>query len=200
MDIRDTTLPGLILFGSPLALGILRAIRGRDRTLPDYFWALGVLSFLPPLVAFAASHLLPFSIFGRRYLIICAVPYLLLVSSALYALPQTRLRAVVVFLIVLWGVSAGVYGLSQSNWGVKWGTMVRKILTSGMEHPDPKRLYTFEEYVTSPLRYYLRAWHLTEKVDQEGSTPQLICVVRSSGWHTELGTKIGDHNRLLSLR
>src|SRR6266567_3144847 len=83
--IRDTTSFGLGLFGFPLLLLAWHVWKGnwQSRVLPIYL--LAFFAFAPVIFALVVSCLLPW-IWNGRYLIVGAVPYLILVAVAIHQL------------------------------------------------------------------------------------------------------------------
>lgn len=71
-----------------------------------YFWPLVVFAVLPVALAFAASWMLPHSVWGARHLIVIAAPYALLVGVALARLRPAWLKATVLLVIGCWALIA----------------------------------------------------------------------------------------------
>lgn len=97
-DVRRTTALNLIIFGCPLLLWAWRALKVRSEEGEAHgttFRMLLLFSFLPVIIVFTASYILPQSVWGERYLIIAAVPYLILVAAAAHKLPYAWQRIIV---------------------------------------------------------------------------------------------------------
>src|SRR5205814_6292399 len=64
-------------------------------------------TILPVALAFAASRVLPFSVWGARHVIVSAAPYLMLAGVALARLRPFWLRAVALVLVCCWFFAVG---------------------------------------------------------------------------------------------
>jgi uncharacterized membrane protein len=153
-NLARTTLPGLIVFGSPLLWCAWRVLRGDEgigrRLLPG----LALFSFLPALVAFGASWLLPQSVWGERYLIIVAAPYFILLAVAVNRLRPTWARMLSLTLIIAWAVGAGFAGMRVEK-KLRWDVLTHAMSQIELAQDSKIKVYTFEEFVATPLRFSL---------------------------------------------
>jgi len=155
----------LLLFGFPVVLWIRRTLKGTNQGSRRLLCGLGLFSFLPASVAFIASHLFRFSVFGDRYLIICAAPYLILISVAVFDIPHRRLRPVCLSLILIWAVSSYVYQLAFIEQRIDFSAIVDTMLRSESAKSSRITLDMFEPYLASPIQYYLESSGLRERFE-----------------------------------
>lgn len=114
---RGGALLGLLIFGLPIAVLLVRALRGRRAAADDSGptsdgGALareeGVVAFLllftllPVALAFVASYALPQSVWGTRHLIVACAPYALLAGLALGRLRPLWWRGAALVLLCCW--------------------------------------------------------------------------------------------------
>jgi hypothetical protein len=145
-----------LLFGFPVLLWAWQALkqRGAGRTQTITFAWLALLSFLPALIAFAASHLMTQSVWGLRFLIIVAPAYLLLVSVAALRLRPNWVRAVVAGLMIGWAAACGLAQLNDRD-KVAWEPLVRRMIQSEAARPGVTKVYTEKGNVGATVQYYL---------------------------------------------
>src|SRR5205823_2538115 len=117
---------GLILFGLIIAWGIWDAHRAAraDASAPRsddaqgarlVFYFLLALATLPVACAFIAGRALPQSVWHTRYLIVAAVPYLLLVACALARLRLRVLRYALTLIIITWAALSGCHEMRRTD-------------------------------------------------------------------------------------
>lgn len=160
----------LALFGSPVLVWLIQTIiysvKGNesgtrnDRTV---FWWL-IISLLTPLIfIYEFSVYGPKSIWMERYLIILALPFMLLVGISLDRLRPAWLRAGMILLVVVWSTLGGIKYVNEPNdlERVPWESMVNEMIAS--ETPDASgiKIYVFESNVLRPLQFYLAEKHET---------------------------------------
>jgi uncharacterized membrane protein len=110
-DFARNVLLGLALFGAPVLLWFVAAVRGRSGEGPDrtaHLVALLLLAALPALVTFVASHVLSQSVWATRQLLYSVVPYLLLVAIAVARLRHPVARRGLALALCAWAAVAGV--------------------------------------------------------------------------------------------
>ncbi|MBV8857406.1 MAG: glycosyltransferase family 39 protein [Acidobacteria bacterium] len=108
--VRAGALLGLLLVGLPLVALLFGRLRRRDAGEDVEGEAVGFLltfSLLPVVLAFAASYVLPQSVWGTRHLIVAAGPYALLAGLALARLRPAWWRAAALVLLCCWLLLAG---------------------------------------------------------------------------------------------
>src|SRR5262249_10839914 len=137
-----------ILFAAPMAWWLWRSSTFRRRSAashqraselqlaesesrPPMNWNwpgwLVLLAFLPAVAAFAASYVLPQSIWGARFLIVVSAPYVLLVAVSIFRLRPEALRTTVVAGVVAWAVLSGSLQLTHRD-KVDWRGPIRQMI------------------------------------------------------------------------
>lgn len=142
LPLRHAVVPAIILFLVPVALALTRRGPGREQTV-----GLAIFAFLPTGVAFVASRVLSFSVFDDRYLIICAVPYLLLIVFSLFSTSSARARTAVAAAILAWSAYAGTVYVRSPDRKVAWDVLAHGIARNA-------RVYTNETHTELPLKFY----------------------------------------------
>lgn len=157
-QIQRTTTLSYILFGSPLLLWAWRNLRHKEqeRARSLILYELALFSFLPVTVAFIASFFLPQSVWGERYLIIAAVPYLLLVVLAVYKLNPLWVRAVFITLMISWAGLSSIYTKrDEERWN--WYTLGHTMMRAEPATAGKTKVYAYGEFVASPIRFSLES-------------------------------------------
>lgn len=155
---RSTSL-GLLLFGLPIVwwgVRILRERRQIEQSRIAVFAWFCLFAFLPVAIVFVASHLFAQSGWGSRYLVIAAVPYLLLVSVAASRLRPLPLRFATLALLVGWAGLSGFRGLVAEEGGVDWGPLVRRMEAAEASPERGIRIYTLGSFLVRPLQFHLQ--------------------------------------------
>lgn len=114
---------------------------------------LATIAFAPAIFVFLASFALPRSIWHQRYLIIVAVPYILLVAVGLDQLRPVFLRLCLIALALAWTAFAGFNEPSYSD-KFEWQTVAEK-LHAAETSPMQITVYVHGSMIALPLRYYL---------------------------------------------
>ena len=105
------------------------------------YW-LVFFSFLPSLFSYSASQTLSQSIWGTRFLIIVAIPYLMLVAVAVCRLHPSWLRQAGISLVVAWASMAGFQEVNRSNKNA-WEPVVRQMIGVEQSQANGIVVYTF---------------------------------------------------------
>lgn len=153
-NLARTTLLGLIVFGVPLLWCAFSVFRGDEEVSRRLLLGLALFSFLPVLIAFGASWLLPQSVWGERYLIIVAAPYFILLAVAVNHLRPAWRRILSLTLIIAWAVGAGFAGMRVEK-KIRWDVLARAMSQTEPAQDGKVKVYTFDEFVTTPLRFSL---------------------------------------------
>jgi mannosyltransferase len=157
---RTKTAVGLVLVGLPVALAALqvflawRARRKPSESAGALVWLL-YFSLGPIALLFALSLALPVSIFGPRYLIYTALPYLILCALSLWRLSPVWLRGAGVAAALLWA-AAGLAQEVRFEDHVDWARLVGEMRSADAEESRPAGQVTL--YVlgnAQPIRYAL---------------------------------------------
>ncbi|HWS55850.1 MAG TPA: glycosyltransferase family 39 protein [Pyrinomonadaceae bacterium] len=124
--------------------------------------AVGFLLFftLAPLVlAFAASRVLPFSVWGTRHLIVVAGPYLLLAGLALARLRPAWMKAAALVALACWLALAGAATALRREGVYVWcaweGLAASLAREEGATATAPVNVYAFEDLVAYHLWFAL---------------------------------------------
>lgn len=142
----------LLVFALPALLLIWRDIKRREaQTSPTIL--LATIAFAPALFVFFASLALPRSIWHQRYLIIVAVPFILLAAVGLDRLRPVSLRALLITLALAWTAFAGFNEPVYSD-RFAWQDVAVK-LHAAETSPNQIVVYAHGGMILLPLRYYL---------------------------------------------
>jgi hypothetical protein len=129
----------------------------------DVVW--GATAFLlfftlvPVVLAFAASHALPQSVWGTRHLIVAAGPYALLAGLALERLRPFWWRAGALMLLCCWMAAAGALGLVRREVAHVWCAWEGLASSAARDEAGAGEVYAFEDLV---------AYHLWFALEREG--------------------------------
>ena len=169
---RSTTL-GLILFGLIIAWGIWDVHRAahtdadapRDdeaRSARRVFYFLLALAILPVACAFIASRVLPQSVWHTRYMIVAAVPYLLLVACALARLRPRALKYALTLLIITWAALSGCNEMRRTDTRIAWDVLARELSAAETAQApsssaQPVKVYMLDDFPRYPMSFFLHA-------------------------------------------
>jgi uncharacterized membrane protein len=148
-------LASLIIFGPPVAALCWRLIRKKkgEHTLTAAKYLI-LFCTAPLALALIASWLLPHSIWGSRHLIIVAVPYLLLVSIALYRWKSRWYGTTLLLLLGCWLFIAGAGQLIRRGetyvW-CAWEQLSEQIVQRQQSPGNAIKVYAFEELIAYHL-------------------------------------------------
>jgi hypothetical protein len=182
---RGGALFGLLLLGVPVLLLLVNGWRRRrahvsheERARADdardenaiaegLSGRVGPLSFLsfftlaPVALAFAASRVLPYSVWGTRHLIVVAVPYALLCGAALARTRPAWLKSSALLLLSCWLLLVGALTLVRDEgpyvwcaWGDLASTAARDEETNNSD-TRAVNVYAFEDLVAYHLWFAL---------------------------------------------
>jgi len=151
-----------ILFLTPIIMKAVSALRNRQRIDESRrIWFLMVFAFGPVLIAFAASHWLPQSVWAFRYLIIAAPAYFLVVAVAAVDLKHTRHGVIVMLLIAGWAALSGFTEMFNRNL-VSWEPLVLKMIQAEHDQTDqteiglqPVDICVADPNVGNTIQFYL---------------------------------------------
>jgi len=168
LPFRHSTALGLALFGVPVILWAWAAIKHRERF--EAFQFLMWFAILPVILTFIASRVFPQSVWADRSLIICAVPYLMLVSVAACRLPGKAGIAVPLH-FVAWAVISGVLYLWQPH-RLHWDSLATHIARSEPGTHAPVQIFTVEDFPAHPLSFYITEQGTTNSLKIEHVDPK----------------------------
>lgn len=138
------TLLALVLFNIPILLLAWRSHRGsraEDQGPASTFWWLALFSFGPAVFSYCVSQVLPQSVWGTRFLIVVAAPYLILVALAVGRLPRHWTRIAMMLLVVGWAMLAGFQELRHPGKNA-WAPLVRRMIQAEPSRSDGLMVYT----------------------------------------------------------
>ncbi|MGI8735583.1 MAG: glycosyltransferase family 39 protein [Pyrinomonadaceae bacterium] len=149
----------LLIFGLPLAALLREALMKREAGVAPVrvYWWLTSLAFLPVLLAFLLSWVLPHSIWGTRHLIVAAGPYAILAALALVRLRPTWARTACLVLLSCWLTLNGAVFLFQRPTSFIWCTW-EPLAQQMMKSEDGSRevqIYAYEDLVAYHLWFAL---------------------------------------------
>ena len=118
---------------------------------------LSLISILPLSGAFAASWLLPYSVWGSRHLIILFAPVSIFLAIALMKIPKPGVRTAALVFILLFGGYAFVIRSAQDRPQYIWCAWndVARVLSSDA-HGQSAKIYVFEDLIAYHLWFALR--------------------------------------------
>jgi 4-amino-4-deoxy-L-arabinose transferase-like glycosyltransferase len=173
LPVRHAVLLGLLLFLAPVVIALARQSARREQLL-----ILGFFAFFPTAVAFTASHLLPYSVFGQRYLITAVVPYLLLVATSIFSISALSLRRALAVIFIAWSIGAGILFVRQPDRKVRWDLLAQEIRRQGVP------VYTYEQHEHRPIQFYgVNSTMLTSQEEVSAvHNPDFVIVYRNTSW------------------
>ena len=203
----------VLLFSSPILLWawhVLTGARREDKGRTTIFWWLLLFSFLPVALTYSVNQVLAQPVWHPRYLVIAAVPYMILVAVAVERLRPNWVRAAAMLLVVGWATTAGfreLYNLNLSsrlsNHKIGWEALVRQMIQVEPPQADTIRVYAFEWMVAVPMQFYLdeareKRFQVVQIVIDEDDGPDRIrgFIAYQPFWTTkpkETAALDGDH-------
>lgn len=153
----------MVLFLTPIIVTFVRTVRDRHAVDESRrFRLLMLFAFAPVAIAFAASHLLPQSVWAFRYLIIAAPAYLLIVAVAAVDLRRFRFGVVVMLLIAGWATLSGFTEMFNRT-RISWEPLVNRMIqaerdqTNQTENDGLLRVNVFvaDPNVGNTIQFYL---------------------------------------------
>jgi hypothetical protein len=144
---------GILLFGYPIVLWMLRTLgtRERDENEKIAFWWLLLSCGLPVIVAWSASQILTYPVWHPRYLIIVAVPYFILVGAAMSRLRPPWLRTSTALLLIGWAALSGLREIENTE-RVAWQSLMRRMIEA---EPTSDRRVTIYTVGSHTIQFYL---------------------------------------------
>jgi hypothetical protein len=168
--LRRSTLLGLALFGTPIVAWAWAAARRGERS--EAFRLLAWFAVVPVAFTLIASLVLPQSVWAERSLIICAVPYLMLVAVAACRLPGAAGTAMPL-LLATWALGSGTLALPGSH-KLRWDELAARLARTEPGASGLVPVYTVERFVAEPLRFYSVAQKTTDRLRIERVDPVMI--------------------------
>jgi mannosyltransferase len=143
-----------VLFSGPVLFWAWQSVKNpKTRSAPLLAW-LAMGSLLPAVVTFVASHVLPQSVWGTRFLIVVAPSYLLLLSVAAMRLRPGWLRTLTAILMVAWVAFSGGIQLANRD-KIAWEPLVRRMIQAEPGQSEIIKVYTKQGVTATTIQYYL---------------------------------------------
>jgi hypothetical protein len=165
---------GLALFGLPLLLWGWQLVRaGFDRQRDEWvrFSWLVLLAFVPVLALFVVSQFMDQAVWMDRYFIFIAIPYMMLVATAVYELKPHWLRYGWITAIVIWTLLAGFndWHTNRMAWEspqlgsrLDWDTLTQQMIAAETGSDGPIDVYTLTVFSRG---YRTGDWALSTSID-----------------------------------
>ncbi|HEX8116890.1 MAG TPA: glycosyltransferase family 39 protein [Pyrinomonadaceae bacterium] len=156
--VRAGALLGLLLVGLPVVALLFRKVKQRDEGVEFEGRAVEFLltfTLLPVALAFAASYVLPQSVWGTRHLIVSAGPYALLAGVALARLRPVWWRWAALTLLCCWLALSGALVLARREPPHVWCAWEGLAASAAREEKGGTDVYAFEDLVAYHLWFAL---------------------------------------------
>ncbi len=118
------------------------------------FQMLLVFFFTPILLAFTASWIFPYSIWGTRHLIIVFAPFVILTAIAFSKITLEPLK--IVAAIMLFGLSGAAFLLQMTRPKPNYIWCAWENLANNLDRNQPAKIYVFEDLVAYHFWFALR--------------------------------------------
>lgn len=158
MSIYRVSIPLLLIFmiGVVLYFGRWRL---RSENEKQVAYLLFIFVIVPIGVAFTASWLLPYSIWGTRHLSVVFAPVVILLAGVIMKISNTTVRTAALTLIFLFSCYAFVIQANRKEpqyiW-CAWEKLANELILVPHYSPERKRLFVFEDIVAYHFWYELR--------------------------------------------
>jgi hypothetical protein len=155
---RAGALVGLLVVGLPVFALLFERVRRRgegDEEEDTRVAFLLTFTLLPVAFAFAASYVLPQSVWGTRHLIVAAGPYALLAGLALARLRVEWWRTAALALVCGWLALSGLLTLARPQPAHVWCAWEGLAASAAREDAGARDVYAFEDLVAYHLWFAL---------------------------------------------
>lgn len=160
--VRFGALLGLLFVGLPVAALLFERLQRRGSDEGEEERAVAFLltfAVLPVALAFAASYVLPQSVWGTRHLIVAAGPYALLAGLALGRLRPAWWRTGALLLVCCWAALAGALAFARRQPAHIWCAWEGLAASAARDEAGAGTVYAFEDLI---------AYHLWFALEREG--------------------------------
>ncbi|MEP7147706.1 MAG: glycosyltransferase family 39 protein [Acidobacteriota bacterium] len=150
------TIPIVLILLAAFVIYLSNWNRDEDKQ-PIYF--LAVFAILPAILAFLASWLLPYSVWGTRHLIVIYAPAAILIAYFLTRIPFAWVRrAAAALLLMLFGYSLVLHATrpTPSYVWCAWNDAAEQIRSQQRVGAEPTKIYALENLVAYHLWFALR--------------------------------------------
>ncbi len=138
-----------------LAVAALYLLR---RRVPGPLRWLGPAATLPVLMAFAASWILPQSVWGQRHLVFVAGPFLILIAAAVHRLPWRWLRRAAVALALVAALAQARSAAMRTGTKLAWDRLVEAMLLNEESDAPGLHVHSVGDYLDYPVWFYLETY------------------------------------------
>ncbi len=155
-SVYKVSLPMLLILAAGATLFCVKWNKNKTSTDSEPLWMLIIFGGMPVLIAFAASWLLPYSIWGTRHLIIVFVPLAVFLAIAVLEVEQKTVRIAVLSLAVLFTGYAFVLMAQRETTQYSWCAW--EPLTLNSDLPFNATIYSGEDLVAYHLWFANRTF------------------------------------------
>ncbi|HWP42139.1 MAG TPA: hypothetical protein VNO14_02810 [Blastocatellia bacterium] len=149
----------VVLFFRPVAIWMRQAfksVRASQESQPALFGVLFLFSFLPVLISVIASYVLPYSVWGIRYLIISAPAFFILVAASVLRMTGSRLKTATLSGLIVWSALAGFTELNHRD-RLVIGPIVRQMIEAEASRDGEIIIYSDDGNVRNTVQYYIES-------------------------------------------
>jgi len=150
-SVYKVSLPILLILATALVLFCVKWNRNKTSTASEPIWMLIIFAAIPVFIAFIASWLLPYSIWGTRHLIVIFVPLAIILSISVCEVEQKKLRISLLSLVVLFAGYAFFLTTQREITEYSWCIWEPDIVTA--RETGPGKIYVFEDLVAYHFWY-----------------------------------------------
>jgi 4-amino-4-deoxy-L-arabinose transferase-like glycosyltransferase len=147
---------GVILFGFPLVGWMWQLLKGERESEINTFWLLVSFSLPPVIFVFLANYFLTQPVWSERFLIIHAIPYLILIAVAANRLHPAWISTLILLLITVWAGLSGFHILRLDNTNFNWFSVAEHMTRTEGSGSGRVPVYAIEDVVAIPLESSLK--------------------------------------------
>ena len=165
-SIYKVSLPLLLILAAGATLFCVKWNRNKTAAGSEPLWMLIIFAGMPVFIAFAASWLLPYSIWGTRHLIVIFVPLSIILAIAVCAVEQNAVRISILVLVVLFTGYAFVLTVQRETTQYSWCAWEPLTLTNDL--PAEASIYSGEDLVAYHIWFANKAFPARKIIRIEG--------------------------------
>lgn len=177
----NTDSPAIFLITAPIiaasiiAFGFYLAVWKQESAIEKRnFLLLVIFTLAPVLIAFIASWILPYSIWGTRHLIIAFAPFVMLLAIAFTKIKFRQLRLAGLSVVILLFGAALMLQVTRREPKYVWCAWENLALDLKQTNNQPTKIYVFEDLVAYHFWFALHdsdaQFQIVKMVDIEGLT------------------------------
>ncbi len=173
LTIWQITLPFLLIIITAICLYLINW-KNHDKKERNAFSFLIIIIFTPILLAFAASWILPYSIWGTRHFIIIFAPFTILLAKIFSGIEPEKLKIALVSAVLI--IFAAAFFLhfqrgNQPNIWCAWENFAADIPNQNTS--EPTKLFVFEDLVAYQFWFALRDGEKNVQIVKINGLPEL---------------------------